>query len=209
MLAGVSDDYWLFMISGWYTARQICNMVAELILWAWSNKACRALLMWNPDWATIVLIDCSSHIRLLWLPLIPAFSDILMMRVLALYSKGKRRKQCRASNLTPILDRILSISLPSLLILAAAIKLAILIYITVIQESACFWPFPLYHVSYHDHDEVAVYSIANDVTICGERKSAAIGWGIVDWYVGTLLFRHEFTNIFSIGLLPWHTASSS
>ena len=131
------------------------------------------------------------------------------MRVLALYSKGKRRKHRKASNLTPILDRILSVSLPSLLILAAAIKLAILIYITVIQESACFWPFPLYHVSYHDHDEVAVYDIANDVTICGERKSADIGWGIVDWYVGMLLPRYHLINIFPLGLLPWHTASSS
>ncbi|KAL5534893.1 hypothetical protein ACEPAF_2983 [Sanghuangporus sanghuang] len=97
----------------------ISNLFSKFAIWSRSLSY----------WATIVLIDC-----------------ILMMRVVALYSK----------------DRRLSISLNSLLVLAAAIKLSILIYITVIQD-------------------VAVYTLATNVTICGEKKSAAIGWGIVDW----------------------------
>ncbi|KAL5518327.1 hypothetical protein ACEPAH_9 [Sanghuangporus vaninii] len=82
-------------------------------------------------WVTIVLVDY-----------------ILMMRVLALYSKGK----------------LMTMYLKSFLLLAAASRLAILVYITWMQD-------------------IAIYKLAKDVTICGERKDAAIGWAVADWLI--------------------------
>ncbi|OCB91809.1 hypothetical protein A7U60_g922 [Sanghuangporus baumii] len=77
-----------------------------------------------------------------------SLSYILMTRVLALYSKGK----------------LMTMYLKSFLVLAAASRLAILVYITWIQD-------------------IAIYKLAIDVTICGERKDAAIGWAVADWLI--------------------------
>ncbi|OCB87155.1 hypothetical protein A7U60_g5669 [Sanghuangporus baumii] len=89
-------------------------------------------------------------------------ANILMIRVLALYSQGLLKMQYAEPLAHVIPDRTLSICLKMLLALSAGSKLGLVLYIN-------------YSV------DVGISSLPGDVVVCSQDGFVSWQWGVVDW----------------------------